>query len=192
MYFSYKDFDATLTDLTDIENAYSSFNPENVNAKIFLNDLPANTKDDIDRVDRLVTTIYDQIDTITNIPQCACGHYKRGYNLGKVCEYCLTTVSSVTESPIVSNVYIRVPKDDLFFVSPIFWLQLNDLLGGTKNKYNLTDYIMNVPLRDKDILPKTTLKRIQYLEEMGWKRGIKYLYENFEKFLAKIKKDALK
>lgn len=184
MYYNYRDFNRNLTDLEDIENAYTSFNPENVTHKIFLNDLPSNTKEEIERVDRLVTTIYDQIDTITNIPQCACGHYKRGYNLGKICEYCLTTVCTVAESPIVSNVYIKVPEDDLFFVSPIFWMQLNHLLGKGRGKsYNLTDYIFNVPFKDKTGLPKTTLKKIQYLEEIGWQRGIKYLYHNFDKFL---------
>jgi len=82
---------------------------------------------DEEQKQRLMDLMYTEYegDTFDNTPSCDCGVVKGEFNVGMRCTNCGTTVAAVTERPMESILWIKIPDDVRGFISPAVWNLLN-------------------------------------------------------------------
>lgn len=138
---------------------------------IIVNDFNMRSKEDKDRLNRLLYTEYDN-DTLDPCPTCECGETKGNFNESLVCHTCNTVVMPVTEKPIESTLWIRAPDGIHGFITPIAWTILNEVFK------NIPRWLCDSTFKykpNKDVAPI-----LEHFKSIGWKRTINHLYENFD------------
>jgi hypothetical protein len=151
---------------------------------IIVNNIPYTTMEDRNNFTKILLTTYNS-DVLSPIPSCACERLQGAIYTPKgrppaECEVCNTVVSLPSEESIDLKTWVCVPEGVKCFISPIVYHNLSKILNA--RGYNLLEWILN-PRSSPAGASKKTLKRIEYLVSIGWKRGINAFYDNFDKFL---------
>jgi len=164
----------------DLDAVYNGISPP----PVILNDLPASTESEREIVNKTIMTKYDDNDVLSSTPSCSCGQLKSGYLLGIICQSCMTPVCQPTETDIKADVWFRAPKSVKGFLNPIMWIILSQYLTTSgRNGYNLMDWLIIPTKSVPDNVSLTVRKKIQYLTDIGWKRGLNNFYDNFDDFV---------
>ena len=149
-------------------------------APIIINDVPYVTIEEREAFNTLILTTYET-DVLSNIPTCACGDTQNGFNLGKTCTSCGTPVIYPAEGVIELRTWIRSPDGIISFITPVIWAQLTNLLNS--KGYNLLEWMTNARSRPPKTITRETAKRIDYLINIKWERGLNAFNRNFPAFL---------
>lgn len=159
-----------LVNFTDLFNG-------TVEIPTIINDIPSNTEDDKLKINRLISTKYENTDLFSNKPSCECGNITDGYNLGVMCFNCNTPVSEVFDKQLKPLVWMRNPKDVAPLINPMVWTMLTKKF--TKSGFNIIEWLCNT-----DYQPSCTRPlEIQELVAMGIKRGYNNFVANFDSIL---------
>ena len=155
---------------------------------IILNDVPAQTKEERETLNRLIMTTYNNTDTLESIPMCSCGHMAHGYNLGVMCPYCGTRVEATTDREIESTVWLRAPDGIKSLVSPLLWMVLSKVM--TTSKFNVLTWFCNPNAEYPPIKNRQATKLVKKLEKLkvdkGIVRGLNSFHDNFEMLIPAI------
>lgn len=115
---------------------------------------------------------------ISIVPQCECGHYKGGYLLGKECPVCGTTVIKAFES-IKPILWIENFQEDLPFVNPKFWADLNKIINSKVDGLRW--------LSDTSYNPQSIPPVLPGLKALIGGRSYKNVINNLDKIIAYLK-----
>lgn len=162
-------------ELVDYNRLYESVSDR----AMLINDFDITDEDEKQRLDNLLYIEYEG-DTLDTMPSCDCGQLKGEYNAGLRCGNCGTIVSTVTDQPMESILWMRVPDGVHAFMSPQVWNILNNTFkaGGVQLIRWLCDSSY-VPPNAADKKPNWKWLFDDF-REMNWKRSINHFYENFD------------
>jgi len=151
---------------------------------LIINDLPFETKEDRVIFTNTVVNVFNEVDILSDIPTCVCGYRKGGVWCGTICDKCGTVVNNINSDTVGITTWLRVPDGVISFLNPYVWLFLTESLNPKDN--NIMEWVTD---RNYKPLLKPKLlytKRVQYLQSIGWKRGLNNLIENFETFIRDV------
>lgn len=148
---------------------------------LVLNDLPYETEEEREHLNKLIFTTYEGNDPLPAIPTCMCGSSKGGAKLGVTCPKCRTKVERPVENDINFDVWVRCPEGVHGFIQPKAWIQLTTKLSP--GKFNLLEWLVNPYLPVPQGTSQVTLTRMQILERAGFKRGLNFFIENIDRFI---------
>ena len=106
---------------------------------IFLNDLDAQTELGRKRIEELTRSHYDNTDTLNILPSCDFGCTTGGRYLNRRCKHCGTVVTTITDRPIQSDVWIRPPRGVKALMLPNAWRIISEAFS-TKD-FNVLEWI---------------------------------------------------
>lgn len=132
-------------------------------------------KEEKERLNKLLYTHYDG-DTLDIIPSCNCGAIRGEYNLGIRCNECGTEVSSITERPLQSLLWIAAPEGVKSLMNPMCWTILSQTF--TVRNCNLIEYLTN-----PDYKPPVKAGMLSGIPE-EWPRSFNFFVENFDQIIA--------
>lgn len=164
---------------------------KNAESVLLVNNFDTRNENDVNMMNQLLITEF-KTDVLDTQPMCVCQKHKGEPKRGWVCEDCGTEVVAVTERPMESILWARVPDGVSSFFSPRAWSVLS-----TAFKHRGIDMMRYI----SD--PSYTIKNkkaeddpvIQKLKAMKWKRSYNNMIDNFDKIIdfllnAKIVKPA--
>ncbi|QXO11097.1 hypothetical protein pEaSNUABM54_00271 [Erwinia phage pEa_SNUABM_54] len=144
-----------------------------------VNDIDSSTLEGKEKLNSLLITNYKG-DALPILPTCDCGKYQGEQYVGTVCEECNFMVTSPTEKPIESNVWIAAPEGVLGLINPAFWAMFSKLL--TVNNTNILEWCVNSSYRAPvenlqvfDILSNYIMR-----DGQRFKRGLNNFIDNFD------------
>jgi hypothetical protein len=153
---------------------------KSLNNSILLNEVPYVTKEDRVLFNSLLIT-KTETDVLCSVPTCECGKYTYGYNEGRVCDNCNTTVQLQNESIIDTKVWIQCPEGVHGFISPFLWIKLKHLTANSG--YNILLWAIDPKSVPRPRKPTKLVKlRIDALERAGWQRSLNYFIEHWEAY----------
>lgn len=96
---------------------------------IIINDLPAFSETDKEKLNKLIYTTFSR-DLLTNIPSCECGAITGEYNIdengvGVLCHQCDTRVKPLFDQNLQPLTWIRSPHGVEGLMNPIVWTMLS-------------------------------------------------------------------
>lgn len=145
---------------------------------VLVNDYDITSEEDKEALNQLLFTQYDG-DTLSSVPSCSCGHLASGEYEGLTCPECHTEVHPVTERPLESVLWLKVPDGIDRFISPAAWRKLSKLL-------HIPNFDTLSYLTDPNY--KWTGKGREALKflELGLPRGLNSFYRQFDKIITTI------
>ena len=145
--------------------------------RIVVNDLPVESKDDLEMVERLTLSTYDSND-VDFIAACSCGEKKGNYLIGTMCDLCDTEVTDPWKLP-EPKLVIKSLADDMPFVNPHFWGIMSRVL--VKSGYDVLFWMTNSRARP----PAKTLPILQLIKDRvpGFRRDYRWFIQNMRTVL---------
>jgi hypothetical protein len=140
---------------------------------IFLNDLDATTEAGRQHITNLTRTSYDG-ETLDILPQCDYGCTSGARYLHSRCKHCGTIVTTPTERPIESTVWIRPPRGVKALMVPNVWTMLRGAFGP--KDFSILEWIC-VP---NYVVPPHRSGIAERLKSLGVRRGWNYFHDNFD------------
>ncbi len=160
----------------DYERAYRSLSQE----AIHVNDFDISLESERERLNSMIYTSYDG-DTLSNVPRCDCGAIKGEDNIGVQCRECRTAVLPITEKPLESILWIKVPDGVPAFFNLTIWRILNKNL--TYSGFSLLEYLTNVFYSPQVKEPHDKMRK---LERLGIPRGYNNFVNNYEEIITAL------
>lgn len=160
----------------DYERAYRGLNQE----PIHVNEFDISLESERERLNSLIYTKYDG-DTLSNVPRCGCTGPEAVTgedNLGIRCKICRTVCLPVTEKPLESILWIKVPDGVPGFFNLQIWRILNKNL--TYSGFSLLEYLTNVFYHPQN---KEPVDKMRKLESLGIPRGYNNFVNNYEEII---------
>lgn len=164
---------------------------QNAESVLLVNNFDTRDEEDVKMMNQLLLTEF-RTDVLDTQPSCVCQKHKGEPKRGWICDNCGTEVVAVTERPMESILWARVPDGVSSFFSPRAWSVLSNAF-----RYRGIDMLRYV----SD--PSYTIKNkkaeddpvIQKLKAMKWKRSYNNMVDNFDTIIdyllnAKIVKPA--
>jgi hypothetical protein len=146
---------------------------------IVINDIPYTTEADKELFGNYLITTHET-DTLSSIPICTCGALKYGFNLGKMCLKCDTVVELPSESDINTFLWVRAPESIIGFIKPYVWVSIIKHLPRNGVVLN---WIINKRYIPPLLIKAADKKKIQYLEQIDFKRGYNNLILQLDMFI---------
>jgi len=143
-----------------------------------VNDYDISSDVDKQSLNELLFTEYDG-DTLSAVPSCSCGHLTGGEYEGLLCRECHTTVCSVTERPLESVLWMRVPDGIDAFISPAAWRKLSKIL-------HIPNFDTMSYLTDPQYTWGGKGAAAQKLVSLNLPRGLNEFHRNFDQIIAAI------
>lgn len=159
-------------DVVDFDNLFQMTSTD----AIFVNDFDVNTVDGKQRLNDMLHVRYEG-DTLDILPSCDCGEITGQYNVGVRCSNCRSEVMSVTERPLESVLWFRLPRGVKAFVNPAIWVILSKAFR--KSGFNLIEYLTNPTVR----ATKGATVALRRLKPYNLSRGLNYFVENFDEIM---------
>jgi hypothetical protein len=144
---------------------------------IIINDVSSATEEDKARLDRLISTKYENTDIFSNEPSCECGQITGGYNLGVMCHNCRTPVQELFEQALRPLVWIRSPVGVEALINPMVWIMLSKKF--TKSGFNLIEWMCNTDYQPAVNRPV----EVDELLIIGVTRGYNNFVTNFKEYI---------
>ena len=146
---------------------------------IVLNGLEQNTREETERVNKLIYTKYTD-DLLNNLPSCECGEMAGEYNIDVVCQACHTPVKSPTEQNLDPILWIKAPEGVRALINPTFWSILNARF--TRSSYSVIRWLCDTSYQP----PVKKPKLMEVVESMGFSRGLNNFVDNFDVIIEKL------
>lgn len=146
---------------------------------IILNDVPARTKEEREKLNNLIMTTYNNTDTLETIPSCACGSLSYNYRINELCPKCGTRVETEADRAIESTVWFRAPPGVKGLVNPMCWIIMSDVM--TRSKFNALLWFCNPYMEAPPENNKGGHLLIRKLLKLGIERGLNNFIENFDR-----------
>lgn len=134
---------------------------------------------DEEQKQRLMDLMYTEYegDTFDNTPACDCSAVKGEFNVGMRCTNCGTTVAAVTERPMESILWLKIPDGVKGFISPAVWNLLNRTFKY--RSVEMVRWLADPTYRAKNNIDKTDAL-FQKFRDAGWNRCINHFIDNFD------------
>lgn len=145
---------------------------------VIVNDYDITSEEDKLALNDMLFTEYDS-DTLSAVPSCTCGHLTGGEYEGMVCRECHAEVRSITERPLESVLWLRVPEGIHAFISPAAWRKLAKLL-------HIPNFDTMTYLTDPQYQWKANSRVVQKFLELDLPRGLNAFYEHFDRIIEAI------
>ena len=165
--------------LFDYERAYRSLNQE----PILVNEFDISQESERLRLNSLIYASYDG-DTLSNVPRCDCTGPEAVTgedNLGIRCRLCRAVCLPVTEKPLESILWIKVPDGVPAFFNLTVWRILNKNL--TYSGFSLLEYLTNVFYHPTQKEPADKMRK---LDRLGIPRGYNNFVNNYEAIIQAL------
>lgn len=143
-----------------------------------LNDYDITSEEDKEALNKMLFTEYDG-DTLSAVPACTCNHLTGGEYEGVVCPECHTEVRSVTERPLESMLWLRVPDGIDAFISPAAWRKLSKIL-------HIPNFDTLAYLTDPQYRWTANSDKIQKFLNLELPRGLNEFHRNFDKIIEVV------
>ena len=144
---------------------------------IILNDMPSITAKDREKINNLVTTVYNETDVFSNEPSCNCRAIKGGYNLGVYCTNCHSEVTEIFSQELLPKVWMRAPKHVAPLINPLVWNMLTKKF--VKSGFSFVKWMCNTDYQPNNNAPLT---EINLLIDAGVKRGYNNFVNKFDEY----------
>ncbi|QNI21051.1 RNA polymerase beta prime subunit [Vibrio phage vB_pir03] len=155
---------------------------------IIVNELSVDTKDDERFLESLTVTTCSTTDVLENRPRCLCGKYNKAHQVGIQCDVCGQVVASPNLRAIQSDLWIAAPHEIEFLFMPLAWVMLSKPL--THRKFNGLEWMCNpnkvTPEVSSNRANCKTTRIIEGFHNLGIRRGLRSVIENFDVILDKI------
>lgn len=150
---------------------------------IIINDLPAFSEEDKEKLNRLIYTTFSR-DLLSNVPSCECGEITGEYNIdskgvGVYCSKCETRVKPLFDHDLQPLTWIRSPTGVERLMNPIVWTMLTQYF--THSGFSVIQWIADTGYHPSTI-PPATLHAVQDIVIGGQpiQRGYNYFVQNFD------------
>jgi hypothetical protein len=150
---------------------------------IIINDLPAFSESDKEKLNKLIYTTFSR-DLLINIPSCECGEVTGEYNIdskgiGVYCPKCETRVKPLFDQDLQPLTWIRSPDGVAPLMNPIVWSMLTDYF--THSGFGVIQWITDTSYHPGTI-PPATLLAVQDITINGQpiERSYNYFVQNFD------------
>lgn len=144
------------------------------NQPIIINELPDDSEEDKERVNRLIYTRYTTDDLLSNLPQCECGQTTGEYNIGVVCHNCQQPVTSALETDLEPIVWMKAPKDVRALINPVVWCMLNEKFR--RSNFEIMRWICDSQYKSPYGMPAV----MEAVQALGIPRSYNYFVDNFD------------
>jgi hypothetical protein len=150
-----------------------------------LNDVPAFSEDDRQKLSQLIMMTYSS-DLLSNVPSCECGKISGKYNIGVMCLSCGTEVKPILGEDLQPLTWIRAPRGVHKLVNPIVWTMLKRRFNA--DKFNVIKWLCDTtyhpdPGAYPDVLNQ--VKEIQ-INNAPIRQGYNYFVENFDSIIQQL------
>lgn len=152
---------------------------------ILMNDFNIDLEADRLKLNNLIYTSLDG-DSLNNTASCDCGHITSMDNYNVRCPICLSQVVPITEKPLESNLWLRVPTGIKAFINLTVWRILSKNL--THSNFNILEYLCNPRYTAPSPLAADKMRK---LERLDIPRGYNHFIENYEPILVALFKAGL-
>lgn len=152
---------------------------------IMMNDFNIDLEADRQRLNGLIYASLDG-DSLNNTASCDCGHIHGMDNYGIRCSDCLSLVMPITEKPLETILWIKVPAGISKFINLTVWRILSKNL--THSSFSILEYLCNPRYSPQSQLAADKLKKLERLEIP---RGYNHFVENYEAILVALFKAGL-
>lgn len=154
-------------------------------AAIIMNDFDMDLTADRSRLNSLIYASLDG-DAVSNTARCDCGEQEGMDKYGMRCSSCLSLVVPVTEKPLESILWLKVPKGITKFINLTIWRILQKNL--THSGYSILDYITNPRYAPSQTLAEDKRRK---LERLDLPIGYNSFVENYEAIMVALFKAGL-
>lgn len=161
-------------EVIDFDELYRMMSDE----ALFVNDFDVRTKEGKEALNEKLHVRYDG-DTLDILPSCECGEVTGQYNVGVRCGVCRTKVASVTERPLESALWIRLPKGVNAFVHPAVWTVLSNAFSLKQAGFNLIEWLTNPSCSPN----RKARPIVDKISSFNIKRGLNNFVENFDEIM---------
>lgn len=152
---------------------------------ILMNDFNIDLESDRLKLNRLIYASLDG-DSLSNTASCDCGEIVGMDNYGVRCNTCLSTVVPITEKPLESKLWLRVPPGIKSFINLTVWRILSKNL--THSNFSILEYLCNPRYQPPGNL---AIDKMRKLERLEIPRGYNHFIENYEAILVALFKAGL-
>lgn len=152
---------------------------------IMMNDFNIDLEADRLKLNNLIYASLDG-DSLSSSASCDCGHISGMDNYGLRCPECLSLVMPITEKPMESLLWLRVPAGIHAFINLTVWRILSKNL--THSGFNILEYLCNPRYIPPNNLPAEKMRKLERLEIA---RGYNNFVENYESIITGLFKAGL-
>ena len=130
-----------------------------------------------DRLNNKLMTKYEG-DSLDCLPSCECQFLRGAKKKGRRCPHCHSIVSEMSERPIQSGLWMRVPEGVYSFVNPQAWwiMRVNLNIGPV----NYLDWLTNPYYKPK----KTNRELEKFIATIPHERSLNYFIDNFKRLIT--------
>lgn len=144
---------------------------------IFIDDFDTSDTEQKEKLNKLLYTRYGS-DSLDPIPSCGCGELVGQEHVGDRCPTCHVACTPAIERPLEPILWLKVPEGVDAFISPMFWIMLDDATSITN--FNIMSWLC-----DPYYIPKSVAHRqAEKFLSLNIPRGINYFYQNFDDIIA--------
>lgn len=131
------------------------------NRVILMNEFDMDLESERNRLNSLIYASLDG-DSLNNTASCDCGAKTGMDKYGLTCSECLSQVMPITEKPLESRLWLRVPAGISRFFNLTIWRILNKNL--THSGFNILEYLCDVRYQPEGRLPAEKQRKLDALE----------------------------
>lgn len=150
-----------------------------------LNDVPAFSEDDRQKLSQLIMMTYSS-DLLSNVPSCECRKISGKYNLGVTCVSCGTEVKEILGEDLQPLTWIRAPKGVKKLINPIVWTMLKRRFNV--DKFNVVKWLCDTTYHPEPGVTPEVLALVREIRINGQpiKQGYNYFVENFDAIIYEL------
>lgn len=152
---------------------------------ILMNDFNIDLEADRLELNNLIYASLDG-DSLNNTASCDCGAIVGMDNYNIRCNTCLSLVVPVTEKPLESILWLKVPTGIKAFINLTVWRILSKNLSHSN--FNILEYLTNPRYQPAAPLAPDKMRK---LERLDIPRGYNHFIENYEPILVALAKASL-
>ncbi|MCY1281941.1 hypothetical protein D9M68_20000 [compost metagenome] len=152
---------------------------------ILMNDFNIDLEADRAKLNNLIYASLDG-DSLSSSASCDCGEITGMDNYGIRCKECLSLVTPITEKPMESLLWLRVPTGIKSFINLTVWRILSKNL--THSNFNILEHLCNPRYIPPNNLPADKLRKLERLEIT---RGYNNFVDNYEAIITGLFKAGL-
>lgn len=148
-----------------------------------INDLPAHTEEDRQRIRDLAVTTYDKTDKLTAVPQCHCGRTRYAHNIDLTCDHCGHPVEHFSSRTIKPDLWFKAPAGVIGLINPLVYNHIGSFIKS--GRFRGLDWMIRDTIRTPDLRGRTG-SIINRFNQLGIARGLNSFIENFEEIFEKV------
>jgi hypothetical protein len=160
-------------------NYDTQFKMHSGKSPIIVNDMPAFSEDDKEKMNKFIYTTYAN-DLLNNVPSCECGDTTGEYNMGVICPDCKQPVKPFFDRDLEPVTWIRAPNGVKGLINPMVWMIMTDLFK--QGDFSIVNWLCDTSYKSSN----NSLKIPLMLEESQLERGYNNFLENFDDILERL------